>query len=136
MQQQAKDMKQQNMSQQAEKAAKSLEKAEQASRENKEKEAQKHLDDAVKALGADEKEGKQQKQEQGKNQDKKESESQGDKPLEQQPQGAKSGTPKEDKIDQRNAEQLLDMLKKDEQQRRNELKMRSRQRRTNVEKDW
>lgn len=136
MQQQAKDMKQQNMSQQAEKAAKSLEKAEQASRENKEKEAQKHLDDAVKALGADEKEGKQQKQEQGKNQDKKESEPQGDKPLEQQPQGAKSGTPKEDKIDQRNAEQLLDMLKKDEQQRRNELKMRSRQRRTNVEKDW
>ena len=58
--------------------------------------------------------------------------------LDRQPQDqGKNGSPdQERKIDPRSAEQLLDMLKKDEQQRRNELKRRSRGRRINVEKDW
>ena len=134
LQNKADNMNQKELAKKAQQAKESLEKASEANQKNNQKETQKHLDDAAKALGADQNnKGKQeQKQQQGKSKDKKE-----DKPLEQQaPQAGDKGNKNEQKIDQRSAEQLLDMLKKDEQQRRNELMKRARQRRIVVEKDW
>lgn len=133
----ARKMDQKDLQKKAEQAEKSLQKAEKSNKENKKEETQKHLDDAVRALG-----GNEQKQ-QGKDnksqnqQSKSGKEKNPDKPLDKQPQSGNTGEQeKPEKIDKRSAEQLLDMLKKDEQQRRKELLNRSRRRNINVEKDW
>lgn len=141
LEQQAKELGQKELEKKAKEAKESLEKAKKSQAQNRDQETKKHLDDAVKALSGNEKEkkpkndGKQDKSD-GKSDGKQEQ----PKPekLDRQPQNqGKSGSPdQERKIDPRSAEQLLDMLKKDEQQRRNELKRRSRGRRINVEKDW
>ena len=135
LQKKAQEMNQKELEKQAQQAKESLEKASNANQKNDQKQTQKHLDDAAEALGADRSDkGKQNQQKQGKNQDKKEN-----SPLEQQTQAQEKGeTNKEsgEKVDPKSAEQLLDMLKKDEQQRRNELIKRSRQRKIFVEKDW
>ena len=129
-------MNQKELEKRAEQAEKSLEKASESSRQNKPQETQKHLDDAARALGTDKKD-QQQKKKNKPQSGKPEADKNMDKPLDRQPQNGKAQPRnKQEKIDKRSAEQLLDMLRKDEQQRRNELLNRSRRSRVNVEKDW
>ena len=129
----AEKMNQKELEKRAGQAEKSLEKAAESNRQNKPQETQKHLDDAARALGENGEKKNEKKQQSGQPQaDKKE-----DKPLEKQPQtGNVQPQEPQEKIDKRSAEQLLNMLKKDEQQRRSELLNRSRRSRVNVEKDW
>ena len=133
----AEKMGQKDLQKKAEQAEKSLEQAQKSNQQNKKEETQKHLDDAARALGKDEKKDQ---NKQNQSQDKKQSGDKGkqeDKKLDKQPEAGNAQMQENpEKIDKRNAEQLLDMLKKDEQQRRNELKNRSRRGRTTVEKDW
>ncbi|MBR7104163.1 MAG: VWA domain-containing protein [Lentisphaeria bacterium] len=141
LEQQAKELGQKELEKKAKEAKESLEKAKKSQAQNRDQETKKHLDDAVKALSGNEKENPSQNDgKQDKSDGKSDGKQEQPKPekLDRQPQNqGKSGSPEQErKIDPRSAEQLLDMLKKDEQQRRNELKRRSRGRRINVEKDW
>ena len=131
----AKQMEQKQLEEKAEKAEKALEKAARANAEGKDNESRKHLKDAADALGVNEKKEQQnkegnEKQPQGKPEG-------SDRPLPQmnKPEKSSGGKPEQD-IDPKSAEQLLDMLKNDEKQRRKELMQRSRQRVIQVEKDW
>ena len=136
LQEKAQKMGQKELEKRAQQAQQSLKKAQQANEKNDSRAAQKHLDDAVKALGADQDSKKDEKKQDNSNKGKQDQKTQ-DKPLDK-PQS--SGTPERNddgrKLDQRSAEQLLDMLKKDEQRRRGEIMKRSRGRQIKVEKDW
>ena len=138
LKQQAKDLNQKELEKRAEQAEKSLEKARKSQAQKQDKETAKNIDDAVKALSGNDgkdnknKQNKEQKDSGGKSREQPKPE----KLDRQAPSGAGEEKPEQRKIDPRSAEQLLDMLKKDEQQRREELKRRARGRRVNVEKDW
>ncbi len=143
LKQQAKELGQKDLEKRAEQAENSLDKAKKSQAQKNDAQTKKNLDDAVKALsGKDDKSGSDGKDKENKNQ-KNDRNKSGEQPkpekLDGQPpqsSDGRDGRPEERKIDPRSAEQLLDMLKKDEQQRREELKRRSRGRRVNVEKDW
>ena len=140
LEEKAKELNQKELEKRAQQAKESLEKAQKSQAKNQPLETRKHLDDAVKALSGDDKkqDSKPQNDKDGKGKDDKGDKQPKPEELDKQPQNGKNEKTPEDerKIDPRSAEQLLDMLKKDEQQRRNELKRRSRGRRINVEKDW
>lgn len=144
LEQQAKELGQKELEKKAKEARESLDKAQKSQAANRDRETKKHLDDAVKALSGNEEknsgknDGKQNKNDGKNDRNGKDQAQNKSEKLDGQPQDqGKNGSPdQERKIDPRSAEQLLDMLKKDEQQRREELKMRSRGRRVNVEKDW
>ena len=141
LKQQAKELGQKDLEKRAEQAEKSLEKAKKSQAQKQDAQTKKNLDDAVKALSGENGKSGNSKKDKKSQEQKNEKNNSGKEPkpekLDGQPRSdAVNGRPEERKIDPRSAEQLLDMLKKDEQQRREELKRRSRGRRVNVEKDW
>ena len=130
LQKQAEGLKQQQLADQAKKAREELQKAAKAQQENKPQEAQKHLDNAAKALGADQSQQQQQRsQEQPQKQDGKEQQQQ--KP---QPQPEKNTGD----MDKKSAEQMLQMMKEAEDKRREDVEKFNlrRRRQQQVDKDW
>ena len=129
LQKQAEGLKQQQLADQAKKAREELQKAAKAQQENKPQEAQKHLDNAAKALGADQS----QKQPESKSQpqQKQDGKEQQQKP---QPQPEKNTGD----MDKKSAEQMLQMMKEAEDKRREDVEKFNlrRRRQQQVDKDW
>ena len=96
-----------------------------------EKQKQQHLDAAYKALGGDE-QSKQQPKDDKSQKGSKSKETQ-QKKMPEQPQ---PGREKQEKTDDKTAEQLLKMLKDEENQRRDDLMKVRQMRRAPVKKDW
>ena len=152
MKQQAEKLEQQQMAQSADNAKRELQKAQQEQQRGNQKKADEHLDNAMKALGAEE-----QKQEENKSQDKEQSggkkdggkkpeKSEGEQQQneqqtpqqkgEQQQSGSPEGEPRE--IDKEQAEAILDVMARDEKDFRDMLKEIQKRNapQRKVEKDW
>ncbi|MBR2000448.1 MAG: hypothetical protein IJ992_08040, partial [Lentisphaeria bacterium] len=145
-------LEQQQMAQSADNAKRELQKAQQEQQRGNQKKADEHLDNAMKALGAEE-----QKQEENKSQDKEQSggkkdggkkpeKSEGEQQQneqqtpqqkgEQQQSGSPEGEPRE--IDKEQAEAILDVMARDEKDFRDMLKEIQKRNapQRKVEKDW
>ncbi len=141
----ADELQQQNLSKQAEQAGQELDKAREAREQQKFDEAQKHLEEAAKALGGSQQE-QDRKDQQGK--DQKDREPQGQDQKEQKDQQGQEGRqdqkeqqdaaarPEDGRMDEKTAEQLLQMMADEEKGLRDAIKQHQRSRQPRVEKDW
>ena len=155
----ADELQQQNLSKQAEQARQELDKAKESREQQKFDEAQKHLEEAMKALGGSQgqdqkdqqskdqkdQQGKDQKdQQQGKDQkdqqqgkDQKDQQQQGKEgQQDQKEQQGEEAKPEDGKMDEKTAEQLLQMMADEEKGLRDAIKQHQRSRQPRVEKDW
>ena len=152
----ADELQQQNLSKQAEQARQELDKAEESREQQKFDEAQKHLEEAMKALGGSQgqdqkdQQGKDQKDQQGKDQkdqqgkDQKDQQQGKDQKDQQSPEGrqdqkeqqGEEAKPEDGKMDEKTAEQLLQMMADEEKGLRDAIKQHQRSRQPRVEKDW
>ena len=136
----ADELQQQNLSKQAEQARQELDKAEESREQQKFDEAQKHLEEAMKALGGSQ--GQDQKDQQGK--DQKDQQQGKDQKDQQSPEGrqdqkeqqGEEAKPEDGKMDEKTAEQLLQMMADEEKGLRDAIKQHQRSRQPRVEKDW
>ena len=140
----ADELQQQNLSKQAEQASQELDKAKESREQQKFDEAQKHLEEAMKALGGSQgqdqkdQQSKDQKDQQGKDQ---KDQQQGKDQKDQQQQGKEGqqdqkAKPEDGKMDEKTAEQLLQMMADEEKGLRDAIKQHQRSRQPRVEKDW
>ena len=146
----ADELQQQNLSKQAEQARQELDKAKESREQQKFDEAQKHLEEAMKALGGSQgqdqkdQQSKDQKDQQGKDQkdqqqgkDQKDQQQQGKEGRQdQKEQQGEEAKPEDGKMDEKTAEQLLQMMADEEQGLRDAIKQHQRSRQPRVEKDW
>ena len=146
----ADELQQQNLSKQAEQASQELDKAKESREQQKFDEAQKHLEEAMKALGGSQgqdqkdQQSKDQKDQQGKDQkdqqqgkDQKDQQQQGKEGRQdQKEQQGEEAKPEDGKMDEKTAEQLLQMMADEEQGLRDAIKQHQRSRQPRVEKDW
>ena len=138
----ADELQQQNLSKQAEQARQELDKAKESREQQKFDEAQKHLEEAMKALGGSQ--GQDQKDQQGKDQkdqqqgkDQKDQQQQGKEgQQDQKEQQGEEAKPEDGKMDEKTAEQLLQMMADEEKGLRDAIKQHQRSRQPRVEKDW
>lgn len=138
----ADELQQQNLSKQAEQARQELDKAKESREQQKFDEAQKHLEEAMKALGGSQ--GQDQKDQQGKDQkdqqqskDQKDQQQQGKEgQQDQKEQQSEEANPEDGKMDEKTAEQLLQMMADEEKGLRDAIKQHQRSRQPRVEKDW
>ena len=146
----ADELQQQNLSKQAEQARQELDKAKESREQQKFDEAQKHLEEAMKALGGSQgqdqkdQQSKDQKDQQGKDQkdqqqgkDQKDQQQQGKEgQQDQKEQQGEEAKPEDGKMDEKTAEQLLQMMADEEKGLRDAIKQHQRSRQPRVEKDW
>ena len=146
----ADELQQQNLSKQAEQARQELDKAKESREQQKFDEAQKHLEEAMKALGGSQgqdqkdQQSKDQKDQQGKDQkdqqqgkDQKDHQQQGKEgQQDQKEQQGEEAKPEDGKMDEKTAEQLLQMMADEEKGLRDAIKQHQRSRQPRVEKDW
>ena len=146
----ADELQQQNLSKQAEQARQELDKAKESREQQKFDEAQKHLEEAMKALGGSQgqdqkdQQSKDQKDQQGKDQkdqqqgkDQKDQQQQGKEgQQDQKEQQGEEAKPEDGKMDEETAEQLLQMMADEEKGLRDAIKQHQRSRQPRVEKDW
>ena len=146
----ADELQQQNLSKQAEQARQELDKAKESREQQKFDEAQKHLEEAMKALGGSQgqdqkdQQSKDQKDQQGKDQkdqqqgkDQKDQQQQGKEGRQdQKEQQGEEAKPEDGKMDEKTAEQLLQMMADEEKGLRDAIKQHQRSRQPRVEKDW
>ena len=146
----ADELQQQNLSKQAEQARQELDKAKESREQQKFDEAQKHLEEAMKALGGSQgqdpkdQQSKDQKDQQGKDQkdqqqgkDQKDQQQQGEEgQQDQKEQQGEEAKPEDGKMDEKTAEQLLQMMADEEKGLRDAIKQHQRSRQPRVEKDW
>ena len=146
----ADELQQQNLSKQAEQASQELDKAKESREQQKFDEAQKHLEEAMKALGGSQgqdqkdQQSKDQKDQQGKDQkdqqqgkDQKDQQQQGEEgQQDQKEQQGEEAKPEDGKMDEKTAEQLLQMMADEEKGLRDAIKQHQRSRQPRVEKDW
>ena len=146
----ADELQQQNLSKQAEQASQELDKAKESREQQKFDEAQKHLEEAMKALGGSQgqdqkdQQSKDQKDQQGKDQkdqqqgkDQKDQQQQGKEGRQdQKEQQGEEAKPEDGKMDEKTAEQLLQMMADEEKGLRDAIKQHQRSRQPRVEKDW
>ena len=146
----ADELQQQNLSKQAEQARQELDKAQESREQQKFDEAQKHLEEAMKALGGSQgqdqkdQQSKDQKDQQGKDQkdqqqgkDQKDQQQQGKEgQQDQKEQQGEEAKPEDGKMDEETAEQLLQMMADEEKGLRDAIKQHQRSRQPRVEKDW
>ena len=146
----ADELQQQNLSKQAEQASQELDKAKESREQQKFDEAQKHLEEAMKALGGSQgqdqkdQQSKDQKDQQGKDQkdqqqgkDQKDQQQQGKEgQQDQKEQQGEEAKPEDGKMDEKTAEQLLQMMADEEKGLRDAIKQHQRSRQPRVEKDW
>ena len=146
----ADELQQQNLSKQAEQASQELDKAKESREQQKFDEAQKHLEEAMKALGGSQgqdqkdQQSKDQKDQQGKDQkdqqqgkDQKDQQQQGKEGRQdQKEQQGEEAKPEDGKMDEKTAEQLLQMMADEEKGLRDAIKQHQRSRHPRVEKDW
>ena len=146
----ADELQQQNLSKQAEQARQELDKAKESREQQKFDEAQKHLEEAMKALGGSQgqdqkdQQSKDQKDQQGKDQkdqqqgkDQKDQQQQGKEGRQdQKEQQGEEAKPEDGKMDEETAEQLLQMMADEEKGLRDAIKQHQRSRQPRVEKDW
>ena len=137
----ADELQQQNLSKQAEQARQELDKAKESREQQKFDEAQKHLEEAMKALGGSQgqdqkdQQSKDQKDQQGK--DQKDQQQQGKEGRQdQKEQQGEEAKPEDGKMDEKTAEQLLQMMADEEKGLRDAIKQHQRSRQPRVEKDW
>ncbi|MGF0038468.1 VWA domain-containing protein [Victivallis vadensis] len=137
----ADELQQQNLSKQAEQARQELDKAKESREQQKFDEAQKHLEEAMKALGGSQgqdqkdQQSKDQKDQQGK--DQKDQQQQGKEgQQDQKEQQGEEAKPEDGKMDEKTAEQLLQMMADEEKGLRDAIKQHQRSRQPRVEKDW
>ena len=137
----ADELQQQNLSKQAEQASQELDKAKESREQQKFDEAQKHLEEAMKALGGSQgqdqkdQQSKDQKDQQGK--DQKDQQQQGKEgQQDQKEQQGEEAKPEDGKMDEKTAEQLLQMMADEEKGLRDAIKQHQRSRQPRVEKDW
>ena len=138
----ADELQQQNLSKQAEQARQELDKAKESREQQKFDEAQKHLEEAMKALGGSQ--GQDQKDQQGKDQkdqqqgkDQKDQQQQGKEgQQDQKEQQGEEAKPEDGKMDEKTAEQLLQIMADEEKGLRDAIKQHQRSRQPRVEKDW
>ena len=137
----ADELQQQNLSKQAEQARQELDKAKESREQQKFDEAQKHLEEAMKALGGSQgqdqkdQQSKDQKDQQGK--DQKDQQQQGKEgQQDQKEQPGEEAKPEDGKMDEKTAEQLLQMMADEEKGLRDAIKQHQRSRQPRVEKDW
>ena len=138
---QADELNQTQLSQQAEKARQELEKAGQERRNNRRDQAQKHLDEAARALSGngdgqegeqqDQQKSEEQKGESGEQQDQQKSEEQSAEQKDESAEGEEKN-----EISSETAEQLLQMMKDEEQSLRDRVNRGRGVRERKVEKDW
>ena len=145
----ADELQQQNLGKQAEQARQELDKAKESREQQKFDEAQKHLEEAMKALGGSQgqdqkdQQSKDQKDQQGKDQkdqqgkDQKDQQQQGKEgQQDQKEQQGEEAKPEDGKMDEKTAEQLLQMMADEEKGLRDAIKQHQRSRQPRVEKDW
>ena len=146
----ADELQQQNLSKQAEQARQELDNAKESREQQKFDEAQKHLEEAMKALGGSQgqdqkdQQSKDQKDQQGKDQkdqqqgkDQKDQQQQGKEGRQdQKEQQGEEAKPEDGKMDEKTAEQLLQMMADEEKGLRDAIKQHQRSRQPRVEKDW
>ena len=137
----ADELQQQNLSKQAEQARQELDKAKESREQQKFDEAQKHLEEAMKALGGSQgqdqkdQQSKDQKDQQGK--DQKDQQQQGKEgQQDQKEQQGEEAKPEDGKMDEKTAEQLLQIMADEEKGLRDAIKQHQRSRQPRVEKDW
>ena len=137
----ADELQQQNLSKQAEQARQELDKAKESREQQKFDEAQKHLEEAMKALGGSQ--GQDQKDQQSKDQkdqqqgkDQKDQQQGKEGQQDQKEQQGEEAKPEDGKMDEKTAEQLLQMMADEEKGLRDAIKQHQRSRQPRVEKDW
>ena len=160
LQRQAEDLQQQQLSEAARRAAEDLRKAEDATQRNRPEEADRHLQNALKNLGSDSNQDRQNDQQQAGEQDRQQSgqdQKAGEQEQEQQerdkeggqeqdkgneplPEPGKSGgEPRRGepgKLDKESAEKMLEIMADQEKDLREAIKRNSGAGRIRVEKDW
>ena len=119
-----------------------MKKARKAQQEKRGKDAEKHLQEAVKALGRESSQKKKEDQKQGKSDQEKGSpkkdENSRNQPSPQKNSQAAPPRPKEGKLNKEQAKKLLELMANDEKTLKDELKERQKRlmRTRTVEKDW
>lgn len=147
LQQKAQELNQQQLEEQSRKASEELSEAQKAEEKNDQEKVQQHLRRALEELGggssADQQENsekgdQQQEQQQPQNERSEDEENAQNQPenSEAQPSAQQQQQPRDGELDQKTAEQLLEIMANEENKLRDEVKRYNRARQPRVEKDW